>query len=277
MSKPQTDKMQEDMDVNEQLLLFYENLQCTVDASYQDGTAHEETCDVDVDKILLSLCDFDEKTCDVDVEKILLSMCDFDDTATTPANRKEKCQAKNRACAQRARDADRKFAELLLAELENITETFETYATYIGHLKCHVEAAECSRDVELRCAMHKTNIQKLQKHEVCHSPPKLIGISTKERNRIHAEKSRYKKMKFLQDITDERDACLITLSRVIEYTTGLESSCSLLNDFNDTGDAFMQLIQIRQKLFQRTCTHTQQHKTLKSRVSFRVVYRSNFR
>jgi hypothetical protein len=269
--------MQEAMDVNEQLLFLYENLQYTVDVSYQDGTSHEETCDDDVEKILRSVCDFDEDTCDVDVEEILLSMRNFDDTATKPEDMKEKYRVKNRESAQRARDADRMFAELLLAELQNITETFETYATYIGQLKCHVEAAECSRGLELQCVMHKTNIQQLQKHEVCHSPPKLVGITTKERNRIHAEKSRCKKNKFLQDITDERDACLVTLNKVIEYTTGLESSCSLLNDFNDTGDAFMQLIQIRQKLFQRTCTHTQQLKTLKSRVSFRVVYRSNFR
>lgn len=250
--------MQEAMDVNEQLLFLYDNLQYTVDVCYQGGISPEETYNDDV-------------------EQILLSMCDFDDTETKPQNMKDKHRVKNRESAQRARDADRMFVELLLGELQNITETFETYSLYIEQLKCHVETAECNSGLERQCVMHKTKIQQLQTREVSNSPRKLVGITTKERNRIHAEKSRYKKNKFLQDVTDERDACLFTLKQVIEYTTGLENSCSLLNDFNDTGDAFMQLIQIRQNLFQRTCTHTQQRKTLKSRASFRVAYRSNFR
>jgi hypothetical protein len=106
----------------------------------------------------------------------------------------------------------------------------------------------------------------------------LFDKTTKERNRIHAEKSRYKKRKFLQDVMDERDACLITLNEVTKYTTTLEGSCSLLNDFNESGDAFMQLVQVRQRLFQRACTHTQQRETLKSILSFRMAHRrSNFR
>lgn len=251
--------MQEDMHRNEYVPFFCENTLYTCDVDTTDRTSHAETCDVDIEKILLSMYDFDA------------------DAQTKPVNRKEAFQARNRACAQQARDADRIFTELLFEELSNITETFEIYATYIGQLKGHVTAAECSRDLELRCATHKRNIERLQKHEVCNSAHTLIGMTTKERNRIHAEQSRYRKNKFLQEMTDERDASLITLGEVMKYTTALESSCSLLTNFDETGHDFMELTLVRQSLFQRTCKHTQQQETLKSRLLYRVVYRSSFR
>lgn len=214
---------------------------------------------------------------DMDLENILLSLHDGDaDIQAKPPNKKEALRERNRASAQRARDADRMYAQLMLSELTAITETFDIYSAYIGQLKCHAEAAACSREIERLCSAHKTNIQQLQNQETCTSMQTLFGKTTKERNRIHAEKSRYKKLKFLHDITNERDACLVTLNEVIKYTRALESSCSLLNDFDEIGDAFMQVVQVREKIFQRTCTHTEQHETLKSYLSFRVVYRNKF-
>lgn len=251
--------MQEDTNTNALLWCFAGNVDN--DCQHSDGTSHEF---VDI--------------CDVDIENILLSMhpCDADKQAK-PLNKKDALRARNRASAQRARDADRMYAQLMLVELHDMIETFDLYSAYIGQLKCQVEAAACSRDIELLCSSHKTNIQQLQKHQTCRSMQTLFDMTTKERNRIHADKSRFKKLKFLEDLTNERDACLNTLNEVIKYTRVLESSCSLLNDFEVIGDAFLQLVQVRQKLFQRTCTHTQQHETLKSYLSFRVVYRSNFR
>lgn len=237
---------------------FCENLQYDVDAISPDGT--------------------DAETFSAHVENILLSMCNIDaDKPTKSANTKQNTQARNRMFAQEARDADRMFLELLLVELNDIIDTFESYVTYIGQVKCHAPGAECSRALELRCLAHKENIQRLQTPEVCTSMKTLFGKTNKERNRIHAGKSRCKKRQLLQDVIHERDASLITLKEVMQYTTTLESSCSLLNDFDETGDAFMQLTQARQRLFQLTCTHTQQQKTLKSRLSFRGLYRLNFR
>jgi hypothetical protein len=253
--------MQEDVHVNELLWCFADNAEYKADCKHSDGMSHEL-----------------EDICDINIENILLSMYDGDaDTQAKPPNKQDALRAKNKASAQRARDADRMYAQLIVSELNDITETFDIYFAYIDQLKCHVEAAACSRDIKLLCSSHQRNIQQLQKHETCSSVQMLFGKTTKERNRIHAEKSRCRKLKFLQDASHERDACLITLEKVMTYTTALESSCSLLNDFEETGHAFMQLVQVRQKLFQRTCTHTQQHETLKSHLSFRVVYRSNFR
>lgn len=256
---------------NEDSHFFCGNEQYTDDVNFTDGKAHEDTCDVDVEPVVVREA--------VDVEQILLSMCNAD-TQTNHANRKEIVRAKNRVFAQEARDADRMFIELLLVELSNIAETFEMYATYIAQLKSHATAAECGRELERRCFEHKQNIQKLQTCGDDSSRAQRRSRPTKtrkERNRESAEMSRYRKSKFVDDVMRERDASLITLRDVMKYTATLESSCSLLNDFYETGHDFIQLIQVRQRLFQRTCTHTQQCETLKSRLSFRVMYRSSFR
>jgi len=217
-------------------------------------------------------------TCDIDVEKILLSMCKDDaDTETASPCKKAKIQASNRACAKQSRDADRMLVELLLVELNRITETFENYASYIGQLKCHAQVAECSRDLDLRCLTHKTKILHLQKPDDSRSMPTLLGKTTKERNRIHAENSRRKKNNYLQDLLIERDASMKTLNEVIKYTTNLESSCTVLIDFYEISQTFMELMQVQQRLFERTCTHTRQQETLKSRLAFREVFRTNFR
>jgi hypothetical protein len=263
-TKHNTPTMQEDAIMCELLQCFTGDVDYNVDCKPSDGITgmSHELMDIS----------------DMDLENILLSMYDGEaDIEAKPLNKKDALRAKNRASAQRGRDADRMYAQLMLSELTDITETFDIYSAYIGQLKCHTEAAACSREIERLCSAHKTNIQQLQKQETCTSTQTLFDKTTKERNRIHAEKSRYKKLKFLQDIIQERDACLITLKEVMTYTTALESSCSLLNDFDETGHTFMQLVQVRQKLLQRTCTHTQQHESLKSHLSFRVVYRSNFR
>jgi hypothetical protein len=253
--------MQVDAYVNELLWCFTDNVEYKTDCKHSDGMSHEM---VDM--------------CDIDVENILLSMYDGEpNTQAKPLSKKETMQAKNRACAQRARDADRRFTELMFSELNDITETFDMYSAYIDLLKCHAETVACSRDLELLCLSHKKTIQQLKKHEPCNSMQTLFGMTSKERNRIHAETSRKRKSKLLQDLTHERNACMITLNAVMKYTTALEGSCSVLNNFDETGHAFMELALVRQRLFQRTCTHTQQYETLDSRLSFRMVYASNFR
>jgi len=238
---------------------FCENLQYAVDANSADRTLPAETDGVHVENILLSMWNIDA------------------DKPTKSANTKQNTQARNRVSVKESRDADRMFVELLLVELNDITDTFEGYATYIGQVKCHVPDAECSRDLELRCLAHKENIQKLQTPEVRTSMQTLFGKTRLERNRIHAGTSRRRKSQLIHDVIRERDASLITLQELRQYTTTLESSCSVLNDFDETGDAFMQLAQARQRLFQLSCTHTQQQKTLTSRLSFRQFYRLNFR
>ena len=214
-------------------------------------------------------------------ESILLSMFDADDKS--PA-RKDVLRARNKACAQRARDADKLFIQLLQTELKEILETFELYATYTAHLRMHVscDKEECMRMFEQRHKTHKANIALLlvnssdrQQHNPDCSTETLAAQSLRERNRKHAQKSRRKKSQYMNDLTKERDECFVTLEQIVKYTSALESSCSFLNDFNEYVSA--NLMEIRQKLFDRTCAHQDKYPQLESYLVFRVKHRVNFK
>lgn len=215
------------------------------------------------------------------LECILLSMCDVDES-----KKDTKCQdkrrTKNRACAQESRAADRQYTHLLAIELEDILKTFEMCATYIDLLKLH--GACCAPEVtycfEKCSSARRTSVAEVLSRESATSPEGLVANSTKariERNRIHAQTSRYRKNQFILDLIKERDVCLSTLTGVSAHTDILEMSCAVLNDFNDSGDAFMKLTQMRQGLLQRTRMHNENYARLESKIAYRVAYRIDFR
>jgi hypothetical protein len=209
-------------------------------------------------------------------------MFDADDSG--PA-KKDVLRARNKACAQRARDADKRFIQLLQAELTEILETFDLYATYTASLRMHVscDKEEGMHMFEQRQMAHKANIKLLlvngssdpqQRNPDC-STETLAAESIRDRNRKHAQKSRRKKSQYMNDLTKERDESFLTLEHVMKYTTALESSCSFLNDLNEYVSADM--MEMRQKLFDRTCTHQDKFPQLQSHSTFRTTYRVNFK
>lgn len=216
------------------------------------------------------------------IENIMMCLWDGDaDAQTKTPNTKDTMRAKNRACAQRSRASDREYTNLMLAELNSLAETLQMFATYIDELQLHGAcAAGCMHGLEL-CSTQQFSIALIQKSETGSSAKALSGISTKERNRIHAQTSRCRKSHFLRDIVIERDASLSTVQELVQYTSTLESSCSLLSDFSlcDCGTmaAFLSCADIRQRLLQRMCTHTQECEHLKSPSAYRVMHRINFR
>ena len=215
-------------------------------------------------------------------ESILLSM--FDADVSTPA-RKDVLRARNKACAQRARDADKLFIQLLQAELKEILATFDLYATYTANLRMHVscDKEEGMHMFEQRHMTHKANIALLLANESSDPQQRNLEVSTetlptesiRERNRKHAQKSRRKKSQYMNDLTKERDETFVTLEQIVKYTTALESSCSFLNDFNEYVSS--NLMEIRQKLFDRTCAHQDKYPQLESYLTFRVKHRVNFK
>lgn len=210
--------------------------------------------------------------CDGVTEEIMLSMWDAKTLSSG-----DRTRARNRACARRGREADREYIELLLEELNSLAETFEIYATYIGQLQQHGAcAADCTHGLGL-CLAHTTSIARVQKSEECVAVPTLVGTPAKERNRIHAQKSRRKKSCFVRDMIEERDASLSTVADLLQYTRTLEGSCSLLNDFSEHVPVFLTLTEARQRLLQRATTHAQQCECLKSQLIYREKRRVNFR
>jgi hypothetical protein len=207
------------------------------------------------------------------VEGVLLSMFYSDDSM----NFKERRRDRNRKCAQEARAADRLYTELMFVELGELVETLGVYCTYIAALE---RRSICGRagNFEQRSSTHKTNLALLQASESDNcTAATFSATSIKERNRIHARKSRQKKSQFWQKIDKERDASLLTLKDAVEYTTALESACSFLHDFNDPVCDFAKLMEIRQRLFDRTCAHHDKCKEMSSRLAFRATYRDNFK
>jgi hypothetical protein len=114
-------------------------------------------------------------------------------------------------------------------------------------------------------------IAMLEQSDVATSVPELLGMSRKERNRIHAQKSRERKHKFVQELINQRDESWSTLQEVMEYTTALEGECSVLHDFDDTGYVLLQLTETRQRLLMRTGAHEQKFEELRTRASFREM------
>ena len=206
------------------------------------------------------------------VEDILLSMFYADESMTT----KERKRDKNKRCSQQGREADKLYTEQMLVELDALVETFGVYSTYIAALKGHGICGPQST-FEQRSLTHKTNLAFLHASDNDNCSEAVTAKSTKERNRIHAQKSRRKKCQFWQKIEKERDESLLTLTEAVEYTTALESSCSFLSDFNDAVSDFSKLMEIRQRLFDRTCAHQDKYKELNSRLAFRTTYRANIK
>lgn len=202
------------------------------------------------------------------VEDILLSMFYADESMTA----KERKRDQNKRCAQEGREADKLYTERMLAELGEFLETFRLYSMYIAELKGRGICGPQST-FEQRSSSHKTNLALLQESDSDNCSEALSAKSTKERNRIHAQKSRQKKCQFWQKIEKERDASLLTLKEAVEYTSALESSCSFLSDFNDAAQDLSKLMEARQKLFDRTCAHQDKYKDLNSRLAFRATYR----
>jgi hypothetical protein len=103
-----------------------------------------------------------------------------------------------------------------------------------------------------------------------------MGMPTKERNRIHARSSRQRKQQFVQDLTKQRDESWSTIQDVMRYTTALESTCSVLHDFDETGYILLQLTETRQSLLMRTAAHQRKYDELQSRLSYRAMCREKF-
>jgi hypothetical protein len=207
-----------------------------------------------------------------DTQDIMLSMWD-----AKPLNKRDSMRARNRACARRSREADRTYMELLLAELNSLAETFAMYATYIAQLQqLGACAADCTHGLGL-CLAHTTNIARVQKGDAVAATPTLVGTPAKERNRIHAQKSRWRKSCFMRDMLEERDASLSTVADLLQSTRTLEGSCSLLNDFSEHVPVFLTLTEVRQRLLQRASTHAQECENLKSPLIYREMHRVHFR
>ena len=213
------------------------------------------------------------------VHNLLLGMWDAD--APAPSNdapvTKTDRKTKNRLSAQQARLVDKQYANLMLKELDSLTDTFEMYTTYITQLKAHAgHAVDSMERLKQMHAQNKIKIAMLQHRETVSSPPTLMGMPTKERNRIHARSSRQRKQQFVQDLTKQRDESWSTIQDVMRYTTALESTCSVLHDFDDTGYILLQLTETRQSLLMRTAAHQRKYDELQSRLSYRAMCREKF-
>jgi hypothetical protein len=210
------------------------------------------------------------------LQNMLLGMWDVEDVETetnAPIAVKDK-RTQNRLCAQQARKADKEYVNMLLEELHSMTQTFEMYADYITQLKVHAaDGVEGSMSLEHIYKQNKVKIAKLQKSQTGRAVPTLLGIPRKERNRIHAQESRQRKHNFVQSLIKQRDDSWATLQKVMQYTTDLENTCSVLHDFDDTGYLLLQLTETRQRLLMRTSAHKQKYKELQTRMSFRTVHR----
>jgi hypothetical protein len=212
------------------------------------------------------------------VHNLLLSMWDADalqPRIEEPIAKTDR-RTKNRLSAQQARATDKEYVNLMLAELESLTETFDMYAAYIKQLTAHTaDAVDSMLRLEQMHAQNKIKIAILQEIE-CSAVPTLMGMPTKERNRIHARTSRQRKQQLVQDLMKQRDDSWSTMQDVMQHTTVLESACSVLHDFDDTGCVFLQLTETRQTLLMRTSAHKKKREELETRLSFRAMHREKF-
>jgi hypothetical protein len=213
------------------------------------------------------------------VQNLLLNMWDADavdtrnEAESAPMDRK----TKNRLSAQQSRATDKQYINLMLTELQSLTETFNMYTAYIKELKVHTaDEVDSMERLEQTHAQNKSKIAMLQQSETCTSPPTLMGMPTKERNRIHARKSRQRKHQFLRDLMQQRDESWRTMQDVMEHTTALEGACSVLHDFDDTGYVLMQLTETRQRLLMRAAAHERKYDELKCRSTYRLKQREKF-
>jgi hypothetical protein len=233
-----------------------------------------QACDDDqfLESILLSFVDGDE-----DLPAMHTQLRD-ENVAPQTDTRQAKSRVRNKISAQQAREADRVYIDRMLVELQEMSETFQMYVEYIAQLKQQGSCAvESMPDFEECYATIKNKQDMLLKTEIGHSVPTLLGMTTKERNRIHAQKSRKKKELYAQDIIKHRDELWATLQDVMQHTEALEASSKLLNYFDEISNSLLGLTQARDRLFQRTCSHKRQYEELKSRLSYRAIHRLNFK
>lgn len=224
---------------------------------------------------ILDCHDLQQAVHDDIVHNLLLSMWDADapEPRIDKPNAKIDRKTKNRLSAQRARSADKQYVKLLLTELDMLTETFELYAAYITQLKVHATQAVHSIAVlEDAHARNKVKIAMLQPSDVVNALPTLVGVPTKDRNRMHARTSRQRKRDYMHEVMKQRDESWSTLQGVMQYTTDLESTCSVLHDFDDTGFVLLLLTETRQRLLMRTGAHEQKCEELQSRLSCRAIH-----
>jgi hypothetical protein len=256
----------EDPDVFMQQACGHGNFLQSIALEYQDPQEEESKAPVPATEKDIAL--------QQSVESILLSIFDADETSVVLL-KKDILRAKNRISAQQTRDADKLFMELMLLELKEALETFGQYTAYTTQLRMHASSSvEGLHEFEQRNSTHIANVALLHAYEFRDDTEIQSTQTVKERNRRHAQKSRMKRNKFIQDLTKERDEVVVTLEEVVKYTTALEGSCSFL----ELGvEINANLMKMRQKLFDRTCAHQDKHRQLKSHMTFRVAYRVNFR
>ena len=212
------------------------------------------------------------------VHNLLLNMWDTDSHEPRKEKPVEKVdrRTKNRLSARESRAADKEFVKLIVRELEALTETFEMYAAYITQLKVHASnAVDDIASLEKKHAQNKVHIAMLQESYLPDAPT-LMGMSTKERNRIHARKSRERKQQFVHNLIQQRDDSWSTIQDVVQYTTALEGRCSVLHDFDDTGYVLLKLTETRQMLLMRRAAHKQKREEMQSLSSYRKMRREKF-
>jgi hypothetical protein len=256
----------EDPDVFMQQACGHGNFLQSIALEYQDPQEEESKTPVAATEKEIAL----QKS----VESILLSIFDADETSVVLL-KKDIYRVKNRISAQKTRDADKLFTELMLLELKEALETFGQYTAYTAKLRMHASSSvEGLHKFEQRFSTHIANVALLHAYEFKENVEIQTKETVKERNRRHAQKSRNKRNKLIQDLTKERDEIVLTLEEVVKYTSALESSCSFL-ELSEKINA--KLMKMRQELFDRTCAHQEKHRQLKSHATFRVAYRVNFR
>ena len=227
---------------------------------------------------ILDCHELQESLHDDHVQSMLLSMWDADalEPRIDEPIAKPDRRTKNRLSAQQARIADKEYVNVMLAELERLTETFEMYADYITQLEVHAaDAGDCMVRLGQMHAQNKSKIAVLQESSRP-DVPTLMGMPTKERNRIHARTSRQRKHQFVQDLIKQRDESWSTVQEVMQHTTALESACSVLYDFDDSGCVFLELTETRQTLLMRTGAHKTKCEELQSRSTYRAMQREKF-
>jgi len=221
-------------------------------------------------------CDeFHESLSDDLVQSMLMSMWDdAPEAGTDEPIAKTDRRTKNRVYAQLSRAADKEYVKLMLAELESLTETFEMHAAYITQLKVHAaDAGDSMLRLGQTHAQNKIKIAILREIDTVSAVPTLMGMPTKDRNRIHARTSRQRKRQLVQDLIKQRDESWGTVQEVTQHTTALESACSVLYDFEDAGCVSLQLAETRQTLLMRTGAHKKKYDELECRLSYRVRMR----
>ena len=228
----------------------------------------EYTLHKDQDNILMISDMYEPPLNDCFLESILLSFGDEDGvgpnkhTKTSDDEQEShsdarvcKSRVRNKLCAQQSREADRVYIDRMLVELAELSDTIQMYGAYIAQLKQHGACAEQSTDFDQIFVTIQKKQDVILQTDTQNSIPKLLGMSTKERNRIHAQKSRKKKEMYVESLVKQRDDLWSTIREVKQHTTALEACSAVLNHFDETSNCLLGLTQARDVLFKRSCSH----------------------